>query len=177
MAAIEAIKTTRLESWVSSITLSSIPSSYEHLELRVSAAGNRASYASDIAYLRFNSSTTSYTDQAMLGSAPNSEICFAQGSRSRMDLYRLGSIGVGKRIPYGALIIQIRDYANTSKNTTVVAFGGTSAVDNTSNDRQVSVCGGAWHQTTAISSIEFGDVNGTYLMTGSVVSLYGIRSS
>jgi hypothetical protein len=75
---------------------------------------------------------------------------------------------------FGAYAISLLDYSTTTKNTTIRALGGLHAVGLT----RIALASGLYNQTTAVSSIEFLNINnptGTNFIAGSRFSLYGIK--
>ncbi len=177
MADVEAIATTRLEDNAASITISSIPGTYQHLELRMNLTTTRASWPSDTLYLRFAHTGGSidtgshYTSSAMLGEYSTTETAFSNALTTKIDMYRLGAIGKGT-VPSSNVTAQIMDYADTTKGTTLIYVGGvSSAFSAHGNDRMVAMGGGCYSQTGAITSIHFYSDN--QFNRGSVVSVYG----
>ena len=75
----------------------------------------------------------------------------------------------------GVSIIDIHDYASTTKAKTVRSIGGFD--DNaTIGISRMQLSSGLWTQTTAISSLVF-TFGGDALNAGSVFSLYGIKGA
>ena len=159
----ELISTTVLGTTASSVTFSSIPSDYKHLQIRMVARANSAALN---LFVRFNSSTTGYAWHYLEGngSAVNSG---AGSTQSRMIL---GVIAQAAN-RFSPSIMDILDYANTSKNTTVRQLSG---ADNSSNV-WVGLHSGFWNNTNAITDIELTAGTSDSFVSGSRFSLYGIR--
>jgi hypothetical protein len=79
---------------------------------------------------------------------------------------------------FGAAVMDILDYADTNKLTTVRSLTG---VDNNSEDNFYAVSGfieltgGIWLNASVVNSLTFTNTTGTQLATGSRFALYGIK--
>jgi hypothetical protein len=158
---------------ITSITFGSIPQTYAHLQIRATV---RPTIASDVV-LRFNNDATTgnYYSHGMNATGAGSV-----GSGSGPGSYYQGGMGIGYHDiaianAFGASIVDILDYTNTNKNTTVrTAFG----VDyNGTGGNQVAFLSGGWFSTPAVTTITL------YLLSGSgnvfaqhsSIALYGIK--
>ena len=176
MAVIEAIATTYLEADAASVTFSSIPQTYEHLQLRVSSHDSYdASY--DILYARFNSdSGTNYGYHKMEGYATSTN---AGGNTGQTYVWlgaAEGSYGATLTTTYGGLIVDILDYANTNKNTTTQSISG---VVDPRPTNVVMFSSGLWDDTSAVTQIDlYGILSaGGGFVRGTTFTLYGLNSS
>jgi hypothetical protein len=156
-------------SGVSTITFSSIPSTYKHLQIRHLG---RTSYTStnDSITVRFNGDTGSnYSYHAIQGAAGGMSAAGVASTTGMLLNNALAGGEAGDSV-FGAGITDIHDYSSTSKNKTIRAFNGRE------NNGAVSVIGlrsGAWYSTSAVTSITlFFNANA---VSGSVFSLYGIK--
>lgn len=155
-------------SGVSTTTFSAIPGTYKHLELRfigLESGGNDTR-------LRFNGDTGSNyarhqlyanrSTQAGAGTASTTYIKATNAFNGMSSTYP--SVG----------IIQILDYASTTKNKVSRHFSG---IDLDSSGT-VDIMSGLWMNTAAITSITF-EINGsgTTFGAGSSIALYGIKES
>jgi len=174
----DALATVTLTSTAASVTFSGIPSTYTHLQLRGSLQDNRATYGFDDINLRFNSdSGTNYARHYLGGdggsaysgaaSTPSNYLHIDGGS---------GSSAINASI-FGAVIIDILDYANTNKLKTLRALGG---ADNNGSGRVV-LSSGLWFKagtgvtSDAINSITITTDAGSTFNQYSTISLYGVR--
>jgi hypothetical protein len=154
------------------ITFSSIPSTYKHLQLRILAKNSGGTSTSPI-YLRFNgdSTTLNYAYHELYG---NGTSAVASGATDT-NLY-LGSFSVnttGLTDIYGAGIVDIHDYASTSKYKTVRSIAGANA-NTTSTSFRLNLNSGLWQSTSAINSISVINLGGSY-STSSTIALFGIK--
>jgi hypothetical protein len=159
-----------------SITFSSIPSTYSHLQIRVMSRTFNGSSGGDGALrLRINGLSTSIYDRhnlsgnsssASAGSDINSTE-FSLDAMSTGDLTAAGIFGVG--------IIDIIDYASTTKNKTLRWINGANA--NGSGNEIIRLQSGLWRNTGAINSLNFFDATANGFASGTVFSLYGIKGA
>ena len=175
MAIMEAIATTRLEKKAISVTFTDI-SGYEHLQLKASCITDNAGIQEQI-YLRFNDDTAGnyyYTRLMAYQSTTYANVANQTGA---------GFVSVNsqeahlRKLSYSNLDITIFDYLNTNKNTSVQVRNN-YATSATAWGNTMSG-GGVWNNTAAVTSITLGQASsvGTYMLRGSAISLYGIKSS
>jgi hypothetical protein len=151
------------------ITFSSIPSTYKHLQLRIST---RATYApSDTGgILNFNSdSGTNYAWHRIYG---DGSVVTAGGSASstfaRIDRMTGGSSTANA---FGVMVVDILDYANTSKYKTMRSLGGYDG----NGAGWIGFNSSLWMNTSAITSITFANADSTNLVQYTQAALYGIK--
>jgi hypothetical protein len=150
----------------SSVTFSSIPSTYTHLQIRTNEL-NSSSIASDLK-ITFNSDTGSNYSQHLLwgnGTSPS-----AAGFTNQS--YAVGAI-MGSTTAPAASVVDILDYTNTNKYTTV---RGLSGVDVNGAGGFVFFNSSAWLNTAAITSITLTAYAGTINQYSSF-ALYGIKGN
>jgi len=165
----ESIQTYTLGSSQASITFSSIPSTYKHLQLRILA---RATYApSDTGgILNFNSdSGTNYAWHRLVGDGSAA----TAGGNSSATFARIDRLTGGSSLSnvFGAMVVDILDYANTSKYKTVKSLGGYDA----NGTGWIGLNSALWMSTSAITSITFANADSTNLVQYTQAALYGIR--
>jgi hypothetical protein len=146
-----------------SITFSSIPSTYKSLQIRF-IANSSTNYG---LLIHLNGDTAAnYSYHRLQG---NGSAAAAAGVASTSNTYVATSIPVTYS---GAAIIDIVDYASTSKNKTIKTFYG----DDTNGAGQVQLSSVAWYNTAAITSISLKlEASGSPLSTNSIFALYGIK--
>lgn len=155
-----------------SVTFSSIPQTYKHLQVRGLTRTDRAS-TYDGAYIYFNSDTTktNYTLHGLRGDgASASSYGYASASATGSQIpITLGNSSTAQM--FGVMIIDILDYTNTNKNTTIRGLGG----NDTNGGGYVDLVSGVWLNTAAVSDISFQVANGTEFLQYSHFALYGIK--
>jgi len=153
------------------ITFSSIPSTYKHLQIRVMT---RSSSTGRNIQVRFNSDTgANYAQHNLRG---NGATAAAAGSASVTEI-EAGWIATSADLTnvMGVSIIDFHDYASTTKNKTLRAISGLNNNNTTTNER-IYLYSGLWMNTTAINSISLISNSGNWT-TASVFSLYGIKGA
>lgn len=154
----------------SSVTFSSIPGTYAHLQIRGIGRSTKAS-GTDYAQLTFNSSGgTAYATHYLYG---NGTSALATGFTSAAFIYQdfYTSAGASASI-FTSNIIDILDYANTNKNTTVRMLNGS---DNNGSGN-IALQSGLWNNTAAITSITLTMAGGNFVQY-SHFALYGIKGA
>jgi hypothetical protein len=172
-AAYELISTQLVSSSLSSLTFSSIPSTYNHLQIRFTCKTSSASLPIAVAmwfngdnagnyssHWMFGNGTSVYTDTA----APTIQVNIYESSISSQDNR------------FGSAIVDVWDYKNTTTNKTVKTIQGAIGTG-TAGNGSVSISSGSWRNTAAITSITFTSNGGgsRTIEPGSRFSLYGIK--
>lgn len=153
----------------SSISFTSISSTYKHLQIRAIAKTNRSSWIDDI-ILQFNSDTgNNYAWHSLAGDGTSA----SAGAASNTNRILLGSMaGNSVANTFGAGIIDILDYASTSKNKTVRSI--VAVEDNTNGYFPFN--SGHWrNSSTAITTITISPNTGTQFNQHTQFALYGIK--
>ena len=156
------IATTTLGSASSSITFSSIPSTYTDLVV-VTNTQRDASGSGVVGFLaQFNGDTsTNYSVTAVLG---NGSTAFSGRDTNQTGAFVLtGQDGV-----WGNSLINIMNYSNTTTYKTLLSRINTTTAN-------VSAYVGLWRSTSAINSITF--TGAAALKAGSTFTLYGVKSA
>jgi hypothetical protein len=153
------------------ITFSSIPATYKHLQIRAIMRTDRANTDSSLR-IRFNSdSGSNYAWHWLYGDASSAAATGAASQTSGFVGQGAGGTAAANLI--GVSIVDIQDYASTSKNKTVRAFGGIDA--NNVFTGYVSLFSSLWMNTNAITSIDLVVSDGSNWTSQTVFSLYGIK--
>ena len=166
----ESIATTVITSDTASVTFSSIPQTYKHLQLRMFAKTDRADLE-DVTLIQFNGDTAanySYHYIRGTGAATASE-----GATSTSYIYlhfaSTGNSGVSNI--FGSSVLDILDYADTNKFKTTRSLHGFDA----NGSGRVYLVSGNWRSTSAITSIVLDQQFGTNWKQYSHFALYGIK--
>lgn len=155
----------------SSVTFSSIPSTYTHLQLRYFARTSRADIT-DWVEINFNSDTgNNYASHYLRGNGS-----FASVSGLAAVNYGEGGTTVaqtGGANMFGTGVIDILDYTNTNKNTTIRSLSG--------EDRNglgfVYFFSSLWMNTNAVNTILLTPGLGTNFSEYTSFALYGIKGA
>jgi len=153
----------------SSITFSSIPSTYKHLQIRGIARTTEA-VAANILNYRLNGDTgTNYAAHLLYGDG-SAAGAFANTSLSY--IYGAGIPGSSANASiFDAVVIDILDYTNTNKNKVVRSLGGYDA--NGSGDIRMN--SGVWLNTAAVNQITLTTGGANNFPQYSSFALYGIK--
>ena len=176
-AAFESIATATGTGSNTSVTFSSIPSTYTSLQIRaIYRDTNTPGATRQNLNLEFNGSAgTNYAVHYLQGEG-------ATVSAAGFTAYPFvvvngaGAGGGTSSNIFGASIIDIHDYASTSRNKTVRYLAGINDNTATAANQRISIGSGLWLSTSAITSIKVicGD---TAFATGTTISLYGIKGA
>jgi len=151
------------------ITFTSLPSTYASLQIRCNIL---ASASNEFVSLQFNSDTGSnYTRHSLQGIGTSA---VADGAANSSSINLDGNYWGPQSTYPTVLIIDILDYASTTKFKTVRVFNGQ---DNNSNRSQVGLCSGLYRSTSALSSIAINISGGINFTTDSTFALYGIKGA
>jgi len=148
--AYESIATTTLSSTSTSISFTGIPSTYQHLQLRILMRSNIADTFDSNSRIFFNNNTSSYVYHQLIGNGSSASASGFTSASSMNLLYRIPTSSQTSGV-YTAAIVDIHDYASTTKNKTVRCFSGTDINGNT--NYAVGLFSGLWMNTAAINQI------------------------
>lgn len=153
------------------VTFSSIPSTYKHLQIRAILKNGRTSAGTSPMYFTFNGdSTSSYASHLLYGSGSTA---YAEAASTQTRMFSAYAIGIasGYDNVFSGLVVDVLDYAVTTKNKTLRTLFGTSL-----NNEQLDVGlgSGLYYKTDAITSISITSPS-TPLQQYSHFALYGIK--
>lgn len=169
LGAFEAIATGVGTGSNSTITFSVIPSTYKHLQIRFLGRSTNAD-TQDNLFINFNSdSGSNYTYHAVYGDGSGAG-AIGQPSQTKAVQGRIAAANSTSGI-FGAGVLDILDYADTSKYKTVRNLAG---ID-TNGAGNIWLWSNVWMSTSAISRIDISPASGTNFATGSSFALYGIK--
>lgn len=157
------------------VTFSSIPTTYTSLQIRMIVKNTGAGEVS-VPTLTFNNdSGNNYSQHQLYGTGASA---VATGDAS-FPYIGLGSLPASSTSNpnltniFGVSIIDIHDYNSTTRNKTVRFMSGCDMNYATTNAR-ITLGSGAWLNTNAITSIKL-SFDGT--VSGTTISLYGIKGA
>lgn len=156
------------------ITFSSIPSTYQHLQIRaITKNTNTVGTGAYSTYLTANGvGGTSYTAHRLFGDGATVGAS-ASTSAAYTDTYGgVASNHSSRTDMVGALIIDIHDYASTTKNKTFRFFAGYDY----NGGGTIELTSGLFISTNAITSLTL-QVSASNWSTKSVFALYGIKGA
>jgi len=148
----------------------SIPGTYKHLQIRVTARRTGSATGGATDFIRFNSdSGANYSWHYLYGYSGG---VFAGSSTSLTKAYVVSTTGGGQTSGYfSSSIIDILDYADTNKAKTVRMFAGDGI-----NGNSAKTYSTAWLSNSAITSITFGTDADSFAQY-THIALYGIKGA
>jgi len=165
----ELISTTVLSSTASSVNFTSLgtaAAAYKHLQVRATVRSARNLVGDELLF-GFNSDTawgTTYKGHRLYGNGSS------VSSGNTGTIYMADTPGATATSgAYAAVIIDILDFASTTKNKTIRALFG-----NASNNNVIMLTSGLWISTSAVTSVNLIDGNDNFAI-GSRFSLYGLK--
>jgi hypothetical protein len=154
-----------------SVTFSSIPSTYKHLQVRALIRGT-ASASAISANMQFNSDTGSnYSYHELYGSGAGGGQAGAGATQTRFFLHGNAPAATALASSFGVAVMDILDYANTSKYKTTRCLNG---MDVNGSGGYILLDSGSWQNTNAITSIQIAPNSGNFAQY-SEFALYGIK--
>lgn len=155
----------------STCTFTSVPQTYQHLQLRVCSPFNAQDGSIQ---LTFNGLTTPYRNHVLY--AKSTTVAAYSVTYSQIDIMYDTNIGLSSQCAKVA-IIDILDYASTTKNKVIRSFEGVE----TNTAGVVALNSGALFATSAITSITLRNQgnDGSYgyknFLTGATIAMYGVK--
>ena len=153
----------------STITFSSIPGTYKHLQLRGIAL---SASAGAVVYANYNSDTgANYARHRFVGAGGNPPDAFGATGQTTFSIF--GDLTGTAATPSAAgVVMDVLDYTNTNKNTTTRILSGADR----NGSGEVELISSLWNNTAAITRIDLtigGSVSSFAQYTQ--FALYGIK--
>jgi hypothetical protein len=165
----ESIASTTVGTATPTITFSSIPQTFTHLQLRMIVRSAGAS--SDFVRLRPNNDSSSiYSYHYLLGTGA-STFSGAELSNTGMRLDKPALSGDTANI-FGSNVVDLLDYANTNKFKTAKVLYGLDV----NGAGEVGLTSSNWRSTTAITSLVLTLNTGSNFAVNSSFALYGVKA-
>ncbi len=150
---------------ISTITFSSIPQTYTHLQVRTFQKTNSAG---DLNFKFNNNSGANYSRHYLYGQGSGAAESGGSASESQ------GYIGYNPSSTYfQSAVIDILDYTNTNKNKTVRSLLGTDA----NGSGYILLTSSGWFSTSAVTTLSFTQGLVNNFSQYSSFALYGIKGS
>jgi hypothetical protein len=158
----EPIQTQTLSTAATTVTFSSIPSTYTDLIL----VSNLYGTGSANIFIRLNSDTGTNYSNTMLTGDGTSATSYRNTSTAQINVVNTGA-SLNSR--WGNCIMQFNNYSNATTNKSVLIRFNVAA-------GEVSTNVGLWRDTSAINAIELRTTVASY-DAGSTFTLYGIKAA
>lgn len=153
------------------VVFSSIPSTYKHLQVRMLCRSN-GSFARDVIAVRLNGDTDSnYSWHRLRGDGTAVDA----GGSANQTYMQFGNIPANTTTAniFGTAVLDIHDYADTSKNKTIRTLAGHDA----NGSGYIQLDSGLWRNTNAVTSITIYPESATGWVSGTNIALYGIKGA
>ena len=169
--AFESIATITATGGEASLSFTSIPSTYQHLQIRGLVRFAFASTGDGIAWCRINNdSGSNYARHELSGNGTGVN---ATGAATQtLGLYYPVPFDSNTAGIFGTVIIDIHNYTSTSQYKTVRSFGGSDI--NGSGDLYLSSM--LWQSTSAVNRFDL-FTGGNNWKAGTTFALYGIKGA
>jgi hypothetical protein len=168
----ELISTSLLSTTTASVTFSSLPATYKHLQFRIAGRFTAAAFQNTVT-LRFNGdSATNYATHFLRGNGSS----VSSGNSTTVAQITAGYLPSASETAnlYGGMVIDILDFNSTAKNKTIRSFSGRTF----GTSAWLELTSGLWASTAAVTSILVSDVIGSgSFAAGTRISLYGIKDT
>lgn len=158
------------------VTFSSIPGTYKHLQIRYAASTSRATFVDNLV-MKINSDTGSnYATHKLYGDG-TSAYSDAATSQTQFEGFSQNLAGAAQTNVVGVGVIDILDYANTNKYKTFKALNGLNlnTADGSGSYGRLQLNSGVWMSSSAITTISFNPYLGANFQQYSHFALYGIK--
>jgi hypothetical protein len=149
---------------VSSVTFSSIPSTYTDLLLKISTRTNRSA-VTDGLEIRLNGATTNHSGRRLTGDG--------SAAASSVSVYGNTDGNTATASTFGNAEVYIPNYAGSNYKS----FSMDTVSENNATANGMTLNANLWSQTTAVSSIEILMSDGTLFNQYSTFYLYGIKNT
>lgn len=166
--AMELISTQVLSSAASTVTFSSIPQGFKHLQIRaVNKLDTSEIDVVNVSFISVNGNSSSFSHHIVQGDGSN----IGWGSFNGFSYIWAVPTNNNEVNSFAAQVIDILDYSATTKNKTIRMLNGNASL----STRNIVLQGMAYLSNTAVTSLSFTGGSGYNWKTGSRWSLYGIR--
>lgn len=171
-SAYESIASTLLTGSAATISFGGIPTTYKHLQIRISGRDDRGGTALNNLHMQVNGDTgTNYTNHTFFGGYGTAAQAYGGTGANKTDYVYEPSSGANANV-FGAVIFDIQEYSNTNIYKVIRSLGG---YDNAGSGR-LGLSTNLWLNTAAINSVSFSlSGGGVQFVAGTMISLYGIR--
>ena len=172
--AFESIATTTLSTAAASVAFSSIPANYKHLQIRMISkeSGTGTGGPNVVASLNSDTTYTNYRSHYLNGDGSSASSGGVQAGGYFCLVGNTATSNASYPNMFGVMVVDILDYANTSKYKTLRCLWG----HDRNGTGEVGLDSSLWMNTAAITSISFSIAGGTNFVQYSQFALYGIKA-
>lgn len=157
---------------VASVTFSSIPQNYQHLQLILQVRSDLAAEVDNV-QLRFNGDSGANYDRQRL-SANSTTVSAAAARANTSDQIGVCEAANSRASNFSPIQTFIYGYSRTDAEKHLMSQSSVLGDVSADTDLQIQYRGSRWRSTSAITSIVISPVTGTNFVSGSRFQLYGI---
>jgi hypothetical protein len=158
----------------SNIEFTSIPATYTDLVVKYSLRGDTFAAALIDCYLRFNSSTSGYSER-MIYNSSSTAVGSASNSASNIAWAGTTSAAAATASVFGNSELYIPNYTSTTTYKSI-SFNN-SGENNSATDWSLMLNAGLWSNNSAITTITLFPASSSNWVQYSTATLYGIKST
>ena len=163
---------------VASVEFAGIPNTYKHLQIRGITQSNRPIYTTDNLNFQVGNGSidtgANYSKHSIFTDYQSGSVVYADANVNSTDMGNAYTTTVVANA-FGAFIIDILDYANTSKYKTARVLSGADGNGSVLGyNPSVGLASGSWRSTSSITNVRLTLFLST-LNQYSTFSLYGIK--
>lgn len=166
----DSLATVILSANTSSITFAGIPTGYKHLELRYIGRNTGSAQTFGILSCNGDTSTSNYNAHDLFGNGTATNSSYYGNNYGGLVIQKLPGTSSTSNI-FGAGILTILDYANTTKYKTARNLGG----QDSNGSGEIDLVSSFWLSTAAITSLTLTLYGGFSLVPYSQLALYGVK--
>lgn len=149
------------------VSFTSIPATYTHLQIRGSLKTANAANGTDLKMILNSDTAANYSHHSIYGNGANANVSAVSGA-SYIELDGIGSTTANV---FNGWVCDILDYANVNKYKTTRTLTGFD----TNGGGLIFLYSGNWRSTSAISRIDLTVLAGSNFSQYSSIALYGIK--
>ena len=150
------------------ISFSSIPQTYQHLQIRAVARSNRGDQNGDFFQMNYNNDgDANYSWHFMAGNG-SGPYTVSSAPAAMMETNRFPGSLIGSST-FGGIVVNILDYT-ASKHKTMIYIGGWDG----NGSGEVYFGSGNWRSVNPVTSIQLNNSGGRTFQQHTTVSLYGV---
>ena len=153
------------------ISFTSIPATYAHLQIRINGRSTNVS-TSSLIYLYINNDTTNANYARHRLSGDGATATAAGAADAQAQIIRTSAASAAANI-MGTGVIDLLDYTSTTKYKT---FRGFSGHDQNDTNGEIWLTSVLWKNTNAVNRIDLIYGSGSWT-TNSTIALYGIKGA
>jgi hypothetical protein len=158
-----------------SMSVSSIPATYRHLQVRVLARGDNATVTNQYILAQFNGDTTAanYYTQTHFANAAADTIGEVLGAQSGIQCINTATLSSARANSWGRLNAEVLDYAGGTLKALTFTGGLLAAL--TTGSLVASYGFGQWDSVAAITQVTVVLQSGANFVSGSKMQVYGVK--